>query len=101
MQIPLIVWLKGINVTIQSHPIKNGCYKPNEKCWIAATINPISYGHPVHHGAFLMFSLINVVAVSTEKSSSLYTIILQSKHKQSSTLSSSTIECIFLHKEIR
>ena len=40
------------NVTIQSHPIKDGCYKTNEKCWIVATINPISCSHPVHHGIF-------------------------------------------------
>ena len=37
---------------IQSHPMKDGCYKPNEKCLIVATINPISCSHPVHHGTF-------------------------------------------------
>ena len=41
-----------LNVTIQSHPIKDGCYKSNEKCLIVATINPISCSHPVHHGRF-------------------------------------------------
>ena len=41
-----------VNVTIQSHPIKDGCYKQNEKCLIVATINPISHSHPVHHGTF-------------------------------------------------
>ena len=35
-----------------SHPIKYGCYKPNEKCLIVATINPISNSCPVHHGTF-------------------------------------------------
>ena len=48
-----------VNVAIQSHPIKDGCYKSNEKCLILATINPISCSHPVYHGTFLMFSLIN------------------------------------------
>ena len=41
-----------LNVTIQSHPIKDGCYKSNEKCLIVATINPISCSHSVHHGTF-------------------------------------------------
>ena len=48
-----------------------------------------------------MFSLINLIAVSTQKSSSLHTIILKTKHKQSSTLSCITITYNFLHKEIR
>ena len=43
----------------------------------------------------LMFSLINFIAVSTEKSSSLHTIILKTKHKQSNTLSCITIKYIF------
>ena len=37
-----------LNVTIQSHPTKNGCCKSNEKCLIVATIHPISCSHPVH-----------------------------------------------------
>ena len=41
-----------LNVTIQSHSAKNGCYKSNEKRLIVATINPISHSHPVHHGTF-------------------------------------------------
>ena len=41
-----------LNVAIQSHSTKLGCYKPNEKCLIVATINPISHSHPVHHGTF-------------------------------------------------
>ena len=40
-------------VTIQSHPIEDGCYKPNEKCLIVATINPIPCSRPAHHGTFL------------------------------------------------
>ena len=39
-----------LNVTIQSHPIKDGYCKPNEKCLIVATINSISCSCPVHHG---------------------------------------------------
>ena len=39
-----------LNVTIQSHPIKIDCCNTNEKCLIAATINPIWCSHPVHHG---------------------------------------------------
>ena len=50
---------------------------------------------------FSMFSLINFVAVSTEKSSSLPTIILKTKHKQSNILSCITIKYIFLFIEIR
>ena len=42
-----------LNVTIQSHPMKDGCCKTIEKCWIVATINPISHSHPVPHGTFL------------------------------------------------
>ena len=45
-----------LNVTIQSHPTKDGCYKSNEKCLIVATINPISHSHPVHHGTFFSVS---------------------------------------------
>ena len=52
-------------------------------------------------GHFSMFSLISFVAVSTEKSSSLHTIILKTKHKQSNTLSCITIKYIFLLIEIR
>ena len=36
-----------LNVTIQSHPVKDGCCKTNEKRWIVATINHISCYHPV------------------------------------------------------
>ena len=39
-----------LNTTIQSHPIKMGCCIAIEKCWIVATINPISCSCPVHHG---------------------------------------------------
>ena len=48
----LISCNNSLNVTIQSHPMKGGCYKSNEKCLIVATINPISHSHPVHHGTF-------------------------------------------------
>ena len=48
-----------------------------------------------------MFSLINFVAVSAEKSSSLHIIISKTRHKQSNTLSSSIIEYIFILIEIR
>ena len=41
-----------LNVTIQSHPTIDGCYKSNEKCLIVATINPISHSCPVHHVTF-------------------------------------------------
>ena len=41
-----------LNVTIQSHPTKDGCYMPNKKCLIVARINPISCCCPVHHGTF-------------------------------------------------
>ena len=32
--------------------IKDGCCKTKEKCWIVATINPISCSYPVPHGTF-------------------------------------------------
>ena len=41
-----------LNVTIQSHSSKRDYCKPNEKCWIVATINPISHSCPVHHSTF-------------------------------------------------
>ena len=46
-----------LNATIQSHPIKDGCYKSNEKCLIVATINRSCPVIVVH---FSMFSLINL-----------------------------------------
>ena len=50
---------------------------------------------------FSMFSLIIFVAVSIEQLSSLHTIILKTKHKQSNTLSCITIKYIFLMIDIR
>ena len=50
---------------------------------------------------FSMFSLIKFIAASAEKSSSLHTIILKTKHKQSNTLSCITIKYTFLLIEIR
>ena len=47
-----------------------------------------------------MFSLINFIAVSADKSS-FHTIILKTSHKQSNTLSCTTIKYIFLLIEIR
>ena len=44
---------------------------------------------------FSMFSLINFIAVSAEESSSLHTIILETKHKQSNTLCCITVKYIF------
>ena len=79
-----------LNVTIQSLPIKDG---QQSIPFLIATLYIM-----VH---FPMFSLINFVPVSTEKSSSLHTILLKTKHKQSNTLSCITIKYIFLQKEIR
>ena len=50
---------------------------------------------------FSKFSLIIFVAVSAEKESSLHTIILETKHKQSNTLSETSFEYIFLPRKIR
>ena len=50
---------------------------------------------------FSKFSLINFVALSTEKSSSLHTIILKNKTQRKQLLSSFSIEYIFLLIEIR
>ena len=55
----------------------------------------------LYHGTFSNALMINFVAVSTEKSSSLHTIILKTKHKQCNTLSCITIKYIFLLIEIR
>ena len=49
------------------------------RSWIVATINPISCSHPVHHGTFFNVLIDKFIAVSAEKSSSLYTIILENK----------------------
>ena len=39
-----------LNATFQSHPIKMGCCRTNEKSLIVTTINPIWRSHPVHPG---------------------------------------------------
>ena len=49
-----------LNATIQSHPIKMGSCIANEKCWIVATINPISCSHPVHHGTKIQVLIHNL-----------------------------------------
>ena len=89
-----------LNVTIQSHPIRKDCYKPNEKCWIVATVNPISHSHPVHHGTFFNVLIHNFIAVMQAKHH-LTQLILKTKHKQSNTLSCITIKYSFLLIEIR
>ena len=50
---------------------------------------------------FSKFSLIIFVALSAEKSSSLHTIILKTKHKQSNTLSETSFEYIFPCERLR
>ena len=59
--------------------IKKDCYKPDEKRWIVATINPISHGHTVYHGTF--FKVIIDKFYSCKCRSSLHTIILKQTHK--------------------
>ena len=61
---------------------QNGCYKSNEMCLIVATINPISHSCPVHHGTFFNVLIDKFRVYKTEKSSSLHTIILKTKHKK-------------------
>ena len=50
---------------------------------------------------FSMFLLLNFIAVSAEKSSSLHTTILRKTHKRSDTMSCITTKYIFLMIEIR
>ena len=47
----------------------------NENSLIVKKIQSHSCSCPVYHGTFLMFSLINLVAVSAENSSSLHTYL--------------------------
>ena len=90
-----------LNVTIQSHPIKMDCCNANEKCLIVTTINPIWHSHPVHCGKKILVLIHNFIAVMQGKHHLCTQFILETKHKQSNTLSCITIEYIFLHKEIR
>ena len=48
-----------LNATIQSHPIKMGCFNTNKKCLIVTTIIPIWRSYPVHHGTkiYVLISL--------------------------------------------
>ena len=74
--------MQQIVKSTQFNPTNCFCIEqPNENSLIVDKINPISRSHPVHHGTFSMFSLINFIAVSAVKSSSLHTIILKTKHK--------------------
>ena len=91
-----------LNATIQSHPMKDGCYKSNEKGLIVATINLISCSCPVHHGT-LFNVLIDkyLVCKCGEIIISAHSYFKNKENKQSNTLSENTIEYIFLHKQIR
>ena len=90
-----------LNVTIQSHPIKDGCYKQNQKCLIVATINPISHSHPIHHGTFFNVLIDIFCSCKCREIISFAHNYLETKHKQCNTLSCITIKYIFVLIEIR
>ena len=95
----IISWNNLFNVTIQSHPIKDGW--PNEKCWIVATINPISHSHPVHHGRFFNVLIDKFCSCKHREIIIFVHNYFKNKHKQSNTLSCISIKYIFLFIEIR
>ena len=77
-----------LNVTIQSHPMKDGCYKSNEKGLIVPTINPISHSCPVHHGTF--FNVLidkSIVCKHREIIIFAHSYFKNKEHKQRNTLS--------------
>ena len=81
--------------------MKDGCCKTNEKCWIVATINPISCRCPVHHGTFFNV-LIDKFRVCKHREIIIFAHnYFRNKHKQSNTLSCITIKYISLFIEIR
>ena len=62
-----------LNVTFQSHSTKQSCCKPNEDCFIVATINLISHSHPVHHGTFFNVLIYKFVGREAQRNHSLCT----------------------------
>ena len=84
-----------LNVTYQSHSTKDGCYKPNENCLIVATINPISHSCPVHHGTIFKALIDKFIVCKCREITFFAHNYLKTKHKQTKTLSSITIEYIF------
>ena len=87
--------------------VKTNCFNPIHlatkreqfDCWNNSIPFCIDLVYIMVH--FSKFSLIIFVALSTEKSSSLHTIILKTKHKQSDTLSETSFEYIFPCERIR
>ena len=60
-----------LNATFQSHLVKMGCCKTNEKSLIITTINPIWRSRSVHPGT----KRLTFVALKARKTSSLLTIL--------------------------
>ena len=59
-----------------------GCCSMNEKSLIVTTINPIWRSHPVHPGT----KILTFVALKARKTSSLHTIFILKKLKQTKQL---------------
>ena len=81
-----------LNVTIQSHSSKRDYCKPNEKCWIVATINPISHSCPVHHSTFFNVLIDKFYSCKHRE----IIIFAHNYFKKSNTLSCITIKYIVL-----
>ena len=94
------IFIPWLNVTIQSHSIKDDCYKPYEKCWIVATINPISCSCTVHHDTFFNVLIDQSYSCKCRGIIIFMHNYLETKYKQSNTLSCITIKYIFLLIEI-
>ena len=71
-----------LNATFQSHPIKIGCCSTNEKSLIVTTINPIWHSRPLHPGT----KKLQYIALKARKTSSLHTIFILEKSKQTKQL---------------
>ena len=71
-----------LNATFQSHPIKMGCCITNEKSLIVTMINLIWRSRPVHPGT----KQLQFVALKARKTSSLHTIFVLEKPKQTKQL---------------
>ena len=83
-----------LNVTIQSHPIHDGCYKQNEKCLIVAAINPISRSHPLYHGTFFNVLIDNLIVCKWRE-----IIIFAHNYSKNKTQRTATL-CLILQSSI-
>ena len=81
------------NATFQSHPVKMGCCNTNEKSLIVTTINPIWRRCPVHPGT----KQLQFVALKARETSSLHTIFILEKPKQTKQLVVLIVNQVYLY----